>query len=461
MLNMSRVKLFITLLVLATLACSAVEQVLEPQATLAPPPTVGGPGDVTPAPGDTPAATATPIGVATPTLASDATEPAPSLEELGEPPQEMAALQTWLAEAHRGDSAVNDVCAVLRQAQWQQEGDSCQAADLDDDQEEEWLLTLDVSHMNDQESPVVQPLEGHPGDFWIVSAEGVVFMARGPENQDLGATAPSIVEVVDMTGDELPEVITVSTFCGAHTCVNTYQILGAPEGQIENLVQLPQETEPLPGDLQQAISLEYVDEEAVRDETDDGLPDLVIHGGIVGSAGAGIQRARTEVWAWDEEESAIVLADQEWEETGYRVHTLYNANYAFSQEEYEEAAQLYEAVIVDESLEEMEFMEPADVSRAYARQFAGFRLTLLPLFRGDITEATRWSNWLQEEYPGTPITEAAAQLVPTWESNGNNLAAACQTITGFLESQDNPTGPLTDMGYNNPSLTAEDVCPIR
>ena len=460
---MSRVKLFFTLLILSTLACSAVDQVLEPQATLAPPPTVGGSGDATPAPDET-AAEVTPIGVATPTLAADATEPAPSLEELGEPPQEMAALESWLSEAHRGDSAVDDVCAVLRQAQWQQEEDDCQAVDLDGDQEEEWLLTLDVSHLNSEENPVRQPAEGHPGDFWIVSTEGVVFMARGLENQDLGATAPSIVDVVDMTGDELPEVIIVSTFCGAHTCVNNYQILGAPEEQIELLVQLPPEREqpePLPGDLQQAIALEYVDEEAVRDETEDGLPDLVIHGGIVGSAGAGLQRARTEVWAWDEEEGAILLASQEWEDTGYRVHTLYNANYAFSQEQYEEAARLYEAVIVDESLEEMEFMEPAEVSRTYARQFAAFRLTLLPLFRGDITEATRWSNWLQSEYPGANITEAAAQLIPTWQSNGNNLAAACQTITNYLESQDNPTGPLTDMGYNNPSLTAEDVCPIR
>lgn len=452
----SRVTLTIMFLMLSTLACGLIDDVLEPGATLAPPPTTDGiaPTVTTPAGG---VATGD-AGLATPTLAVSPTPGAATIEELGEPPETLPELADWIARAHSAAVDIEDLCAVLSSAQWRQPEDSCEAADLDGDEQEEWLLTIDFSRL--QEEPPLIPPEGHPGDFWVVSDGSVVHQTADADEPDFFASAPQLVELTDMTGDEQPDAVTVFTTCGAHTCYYYYQIIGAHGGAIRNLVQLSEEQLASEEALPEFITMEYVDSEEVRDANEDELPDLVIHGGIVGSAGAGLQRARTEVWSWDGE--AITLSDLEWDETNVRVHWLYNANYDFQEEAYDRARMRYEAVIVNAGLEDIEGLAgSAQEVRDAAQQFAAFRLSLLPLMRGDITESTRWRNWLQEQYADAPISNAAQRLFTEWESNGNNLAAACSAVGQYLATTSNPTGPLTDMGYNNPSLTAETVCPIE
>lgn len=454
--KISPVTLAIMLMLLSTLACGFVEQVLEPQATLAPPPTVDG---LAPTSTVLPAGSATALpGVSTPTLSITPTPGPATLEELGMPPDSLEALPGWVSQARAANVDLDELCAVLAGAQWRQAQDACRAADLDGDGEEEWLLTLDSSQL--QQEPGQPLAEGHPGDLWIVGAQGVVYQVREDEAPDFFATAPEVLELVDMTGDEQPEAVVVFSTCGAHTCYNYYQIISAHGGDIRNLVQLPADGQVLPESLPDAISLSYVDQQEIRDATEDELPDLVIHGGIVGSAGAGIQRSRTEIWAWSGQ--AITLEEQQWDETEYRFHRLYNANYAFDRQEYDLARSGYENVVVNPDLEDVEFATgTASEVRDHSRQFAAFRLTLLPLLRGDITEATRWRNWLHAEYPEAAITAASARLLSEWESNGNNLPAACSTVTALLQSSNEPTGPLVDMGYNNPSLTAESVCPAE
>lgn len=437
------------ILLLATLSCAFVEEILEPQATFMPPPTIA----IDQSPPATGAAGATPTLAVAPTVTTPA-----SATDLETPPEDLEELANWLGQAQAAGIAASDVCAILVENAWQQTEDGCQTADLDGDGAGEWLLTLDTTRLQPAEGPGA-PLEGHPGDFWVVSDGAVVYRTHDSEEPDLFATAPTLVEQADMTGDGQPEAITVFSTCGAHTCYNYYQVISAHDGTIRNMVEPAGEEEIVAGDdFPVAISLSYVDEERVEDATGDDLPDLVISGGIVGSAGAGIQRSRTEVWAWDGD--AVSLHEQLWEDTGYRFHRLYNANYAFEQESYGVAAELYESVITDPALEEVEYTGSVEEIRAHVQQFAGFRLTMLPLLRGDITEATRWRNWLQESYPETPITRSATLLIAEWEANGNDLPAACRAVTNFLEGTENATGPLTDMGYNNPSLEAGDVCSL-
>jgi len=441
------------LLLLATLSCTFVEEILEPDATFMPPPTIA----IDQSPAATGAAGATAAGP-TPTLAAAPTVTTPATAaDLGTPPGDLEGLANWLGQAHAAGIQVDEICLILRDNGWQQAEDDCQPADLDGDGAEEWLLTLDTSRLQPAEGPGA-PLEGHPGDFWVVSDGAVAYRVQDREEPDFFATAPTLVEQADMTGDDRPEAITVFSTCGAHTCHSYYQVISAHEGEIRNVVE-PGEEEVVAGEeVPQTISLSYVDEERVEDATGDDLPDLVISGGLVGSAGAGIQRARTEVWTWDGD--AVSLYEQIWEDTGYRFHRLYNANYAFEQESYGVARELYESVITDPALEEVEWPSGSvEEIRSYVQQFAGFRLAMLPLMRGDITEATRWRNWLRESHTDAPITRAATLLISEWEANGNDLPAACRVVTDFLEGEANPTGPLTDMGYNNPSLQAGDVCP--
>lgn len=447
----------------AALACSSTA---EP--TIPPPPiTTRVVSSATGTAGPAPVATVTTVSdgtgaAATPTLAGgvDPVETPISLEELGEVPEEREGLAAWLLAARAGEIDLAQVCEALIAAQWHIEGESCEAVDLDDDEEEEWLLTLDTTHLDEEPfSP-----QGHPGDFWVVQQEQVYQqLADVPE---LAGVAPTVVEVADMTGDDNPEVVTVAVTCGAHTCYHNYDILSTHHGELASILDVSSpETEPATDEetlLLPLIAIPTVDSEEVIDANEDGLDDLVLHGGIIGSAGAGIHRAYTEVWVWDGE--AITLESRTFDETDYRHHRLYDANLAFDEGDYGLAAVLYEQIVVDERLEDVQpiLAGTAEDTRRAARQFAAFRLAMLPLFRGDVTEATRWRNWLNDTYPAVPIAEAATLLVTTWEGNGNNLPAACAVVTDSLQSQaEPPTGPLMDLGYANPMLTAEDVCPLQ
>jgi hypothetical protein len=330
---------------------------------------------------------------------------------------------------------------------------TCDQADLDGAEPVEWLLALYLEPTPDPGSG--DPIQGPPGDLWIVGNTGIVYQMHGLESSDVFGRVPELVGFADVTGDEIVDAILVYVTCGAHTCYSNYEIASSHGGSLRNVVEVE---EPAVPEMANVISMASVEEEQVADATDDGLPDLVIGGGLIGSAGAGIQRPFREVWAWNGR--SVTLAEREWEDTGYRVHRLYNANAAFDEGEYDEARTLYESVIVDPGLQEMEFISPAEEVRAYTRQFAAFRLALLPLLRGDITEATRWQNWLGAEYGGSALSNAAAALVQAWQQNGNNLPAACDQTATYLAGQSEPTGPLADMGYGNPILTSEEVCPF-
>ncbi|MDT8304858.1 MAG: hypothetical protein RRC07_02885 [Anaerolineae bacterium] len=446
--------LLLLVLALPALACNFVDQLLEPAPTFAPPPTDPG---VQPPPDGTAAPFPTPIGgdtgQPTPAATDGDTATPVSLAELGTPPDEAVALADWLNQAFAAQASVGELCAVLRAAFWMPDDAACQAADLDGVTPDEWLLALYLEPTPDPAS--ADSVQGPPGDLWIVGENGLLYQMHGLGSSDLFGQLPELVQLVDMTGDDQDDAVLRYVTCGAHTCFNNYQIVSAEGGSVRNIVDTGEEAVP---ELVDFISMAYVEDEQIEDGTDDDLPDLVISGGLIGSAGAGIQRPFQEIWAWDG--TNVTLAEREWEDTGYRFHRLYNANAAFDEQEYDEARALYESVIVDATLEDVDYAYTVEAVRAYTRQFAAFRLALLPLLRGDITEATRWQNWMSQEYAGSPMGNATALLIQTWQQNGNNMPAACDQVTNYLAGQDSPTGPLEDMGYGNPALTADDVCPF-
>lgn len=450
---MRRAALFLIFaLTLTTLACNLAS----PQATFAPPPDPSPSGQAVP-PAGTDNATATassPAGAdPTPTLFGGAGQAV----DLAAVPTTLPDLATWLTQARDADTPLPDVCTALLAARWQTSGNTCQAADLNDDQKEEWLLTIDTSQVSTEPPPV----NGHAGDFWLLHDAGLYQQSRaGGEPAD---TAPTLLALADLTGDDRPEAITVFETCGAHTCIKTYHILSMHRDELQDIARSSTPAGQTDPSTLPSISLATVENEEIRDANDDGIDDLVLRGGVIGSVGAGVQRTRREVWAWDG--FLILLADTLYDETNYRHHRLYDANLAFDAQQYDASAGLYEQVVTNTNLEDVP--PPTDNSytaldsRAYTRQFAAFRLTMLPLLRGDITEATRWRNWLQDTFPQAPLAQAAAMVLAEWESNRNDLPAACAAVTNFLAAQPNPTGPLADMGYGNPALAAADVCPLR
>jgi len=378
------------------------------------------------------------------------------------------ALIAWLqAQWQRGTDPVQ-VQAALQSAHWQRSPEDFQRLDINGDGREEWLLSV-------QMDPNPMPW-AKSGDFWIIGErlfyryfEPQDYFREGTEenpiplSRDFMLTAPQMIAREDYTGDAFPELLLQRQICGAHTCNQTYTVLRYRDGAMHSLIsQAPSlMTEGM------SVVMPYSELQDAVDETGDGRPDLILHGGVIGSAGAGIQRPRTEVWAWNG--TAMTLADIRWDPTEYRFHVLYEANYRMAQGERDRASALYRQVIDDRALQDDLWWNTEGSVYDSSRQFAAFRLMVLAMLAGDRSQAMTWQGWLHRTYPGTPITEAARRMGELW-ANQMPLDVACTAAHDYLVAlepvQDEliasggPTGPLRYMGYGNPELTGADVCPV-
>ncbi|HEY9763865.1 MAG TPA: hypothetical protein V6D07_15140 [Trichocoleus sp.] len=377
------------------------------------------------------------------------------------------ALITWLKTAWQREADPSEVLRALEAAGWQFGINDFQSVDVTGDGRTEWLLTLSLD-------PNDVPW-GRPGDFWVIG-EDVLYRFFQPSDyfrerteadavpldQDFSLSAPQIAGTPDLTGDGIADIVLRRQMCGAHTCTQAYFVLSAPAGEIQQVVSSQKRELDNSG---QAIILYYSDLEGLTDKTGDGIADLVLHAGAIASAGAGYQRTRTEVWAWNGQ--TVSLAQTQLDPTPYRHLILYEANDHFAKGNLEQARTLYQQVIEDESLEDVQWGEEFPSSYDSTVQFAAFRLALMGLMKADQKVASQWQGWLRSQYPNTAITEAARQLLEL-SANQTSLEAACVAARNYLISLENPeddfpgrgpTGPLRYMGYANPSLQAADVCP--
>ena len=361
-------------------------------------------------------------------------------------PTEWESLEGWLATLWRSNVNPAAVRAALQQSGMQRDMADWAAADLDGDLQDEWVLVL-----YDQSLPGV-PF-GAPGDLWVVNGDGVSFRYYTAPSSDIYEfLAPTIIAISDLTGDGRPELVTAVVSCGAHTCTSNYRIIGHADGQFNDLVL----GEPSPEEGLAGNSIVMPTADARLEDVDgDGRPELLVHGGAIGSAGAGIVRPRTEVWGWDG--TAVTRRATILDPTAYRHHVLYEANDRMATGDLAGALALYEAAINDGALHDDGFSYPPEQVRADVSAFAAFRLILIDLLQGETERAGNRQAWLQATYPDSAAAGAAATLIAGW-AGPESAAALCESIAANLATLSNPTGALADMGYGNPSLAAGDFC---
>lgn len=378
----------------------------------------------------------------------------PTPNQLGPIPADWGGLEMWLIQAWEIGMEPHTVQTRLQEGGWQFQAEDMHVIDLNTDSRAEWALTL--------YPPAQGPVDGPMavGNLWIIGASGVLYRAYPeavtPEMWE--NVAPVIVGFADMNGDTQPETVIGQTICGAHTCHGLYQILHYANGVLQNVVAGHNAADGSEVDI---IDVSYPDT-YFADHNGDGWDDFFVHGGNIGSVGAGFVRLYTEVWAWDG--TAVSLAATMLDPTQYRHHILYEANDIFTfdaLEELDQALVLYEQAINDETL----ITPPpilqgteADV-RGAIEQFATFRLIVIDLLQGNTARANDRLTWLENRYAGTPIAQAATMLLANWSANPH-LPSLCAEVTGMLQASEVPTGHLSDLGYGNPSLTAVDVCPV-
>jgi len=326
--------------------------------------------------------------------------------------------------------------------------------DLNGDGFDEWLVTVPFFSLEE-----MAPCACNPGDFWIINGDGRVYQVSNSDSKFL--VAPSTLTQVDMTGDNLPDVIVTSKILGAHTTTTTYYVISAHHGRVENIIRRGNKLDlisnffrPAEGfDDAHKVHLSNADQE-ITDATGDGLPNLVLSGGTFNSIGAGFGRRRTEVWGWDGD--SITLVNIQWEQTNFQPHVLIDAEFSFALGDYETAIAQYEQVIYDDTLQD-DAMTPQNHDQV--RQYAAFRLVFTYLKLGNSEEALFWHNWLGAEYPDSSTTNSVNLLFESWQESAN-LTEACEVVTRFLENYDGPTIYIYT-GYANPILSSETLCQFQ
>ncbi len=334
--------------------------------------------------------------------------------------------------------------------------------DLDGDGSDEWLISVLVSDQFDSCSL------RNIGELWIINGDALVFKLSFQEEYPFW-NVPMIIGQADLTGDGIADVVTQSIGCSAHTNFAMYHVLSGHYGQIENILNLNNNLEELAKPVRSlgsdydpntgwstaGVAISKASQE-LYDATGDGIIDLVITGGTFNSAGAGYNRGRTEIWAWDG--TNLTLSNIEYSQTDERIHGLFDANFAFLLGDLESAQNLYLEVIENDGLGDSVAIQAVDGGYSDAQKFAAFRLALLHLIENNLDSAREWENWLETEYPSSPMKEATTALLVSWQQSGS-LTQACTDVRILLDGYDQPTGSLSYTGYGNPTINAEDVCP--
>ena len=364
--------------------------------------------------------------------------PTPTVEPLLAPPESFDEAANWLAGAVADGMDVAVIQGALRDGGYLVGETDWLEVDLSGDGVEEW---------------VVMVLEPTTENIAVSGAPGVVLIAdrsSGEVSYQTGSgpsLAPELLQLEDFTGDGVLDLLYQYQTCGAHTCYHEFYVLsyhGATVGR-----QLLSN-----GDLNAPVSMDSASWQ-VEDRTEDGISDLVLTGGLIGSVGTGPQRAQKAVYAWNER--TIALFEATYESANLRYFTLLDANDAFVLGNYDRALALYEEAATSDALQGSNWSNRGDEQSAIKR-YAGFRLLLIHLWRNEIEPAQQWLNWLSAQYPADSITQAA-QLLYDEHAQSKNLPAACAKVREYVQSVPDITVPLGDMGYANPTLTGETLCP--
>jgi len=186
----------------------------------------------------------------------------------------------------------------------------------------------------------------------------------------------------------------------------------------------------------------------------------VMYGGVIASAGAGPQRARTEIW---ESPGGLpytrTLTVHDAAECLY--HVILEANVAFLQERragLASAIAFYRLALDNPRLTACG-SEPA-IELADLRAFARFRLVLAYAYLGDLNGMTAAIEEAERMQPGHAYTKAARAFLEAYKPK-SDIAAGCAAVKRMVD--ETPPAFLLlgrAFGYANPPFNTTDVCPV-
>jgi tetratricopeptide (TPR) repeat protein len=308
------------------------------------------------------------------------------------------------------------------------------------------LLRVDVD--DDGAGELVMVVVDPSPDYGVNLRGDVLVVDKDEQRYSLAYSAagesllldPALIEIDDLNGDGHTEMAFSSTSFGAHTCFTTVFIVASGTGQYQDLTG-------------GGIEMSYVDPSFV-DWDGDGVRELIMYGGTIGSVGAGPQRERTEVYRWDG--TAYVLSETVYDYSNYLYFKVLDANQALLDANYEEAVALYREAIDNPNLDV--WMEEGE--RVELAAFSRYRLTLTHLLLGEVASAEATRDELLGAQPDSIYAQVVNVFWDAYEREAD-LKVACEQVGEFAIERPETVEVLVDYGYGNPTFTPEEVCPIE
>ena len=314
-------------------------------------------------------------------------------------------------------------------------------ADLDADGVDEWLLTLPVPERGCMVTwcptylVVFEMTDGlfRPG-----------YVVRGAPPHEVQMQHPELRRIEDINADGKTEVLLQQRWCGAHTCF-TGLTVGRWDGGIwHDLADGP-------------ISQAYTDL-TVKDRDGDGVLEFTMHGGIIGSVGAGLQRPYTMIVDW--EDGAYRVVEDTPDPSDHPYYLMLDANVALAQGEWDRALELasraVEAPDFEDSIAPVE-----EVDKRRIVSYAAIEAMLVHAHRGEVDKMEAVLEEAQGHAFMEPnvYTEAAQTLIDVYEEMGD-AEEACAAMEDVVAERPDEAVFLQWYGYNTARMSLDQVCPL-
>lgn len=381
--------------------------------------------------------------------------PSPLLPPTGDLTAQMkthARLVTELLHATQGD-----VEAFLQQiAAWSSEALSethlasawVRIVDLDDDGAPEWLVSVPQLEERCDSSGCTRFMRCEvglcPGLVLLFERDRFSFkLGHLFQMKDSAGWLdhPQVLTIDDLNGDGKTDLVLSENWCGAHTC-GTRLLLGYWDGQRWH-------------DLAAGRVEQTYTEITIVDQDGDGAKEIVMHGGIVGSAGAGAQRQHTEVYAWRDGGYRLIARISDPDPHIY--FRMLDANTALVNGDLDRALELAIAAVEepDKGVGSPSWIQSRVVS------YAAIEAMLVYAVRHDPKAMQALLQEIETKYDvlDNPYVEAAQNLWSTYQATQDAIAACKaveQTVTAHLEQ----ARFFPEYGYAMERLPLSRICPL-
>ncbi len=277
-----------------------------------------------------------------------------------------------------------------------------------------------------------------PGTILVYHAAAAGYGLAGRAD---GTGKVDVLKVADTNQDKAVDIVWTDTTCGAHTCFSTLFVDSWDGTSYRDWI----DGEP---------TMAYPDFKFETGQEGGQGEAILMHGGVIGSVGAGPQRGWTEIYV-SPVGDPYRLGGQLYDDSDCLYHHILDANKAFDDwvtGGFDPAIQAYRAALDDQSLVTCGGI---DDELQQLRDFANFRLMVANAAGGRPAEATPLLSRVQ----GAALQGVAKSFMDSFQQSGS-IVQACRDVTAYAEKNPGSWEFMAEWGYANPGFAAEDLCPL-